>query len=161
MRLGRIAFLYVKLDPALYSQIIRDDKISHGAFRLWHLLRDMTGANACCWPSVETISKLIHCGKDSVLLWLVELEASGYLRIERGHRHKSNRYFVGGRKENHGGSIQGIIGGPKRGMESIPIIESNTVGVAAKALPDPDKPELNSLPTEAAAALFRQMRETL
>ena len=73
----------VKIDPALYSKIIRDTTLSDGAFRLWHLLRDMTGANSCCWPSVRTVSKLIGCNKNSVLARIIELEAAGYLRIER------------------------------------------------------------------------------
>ena len=34
VRLGRIAFLCVKIEPALYSQIIRDKNLSDGAFRL-------------------------------------------------------------------------------------------------------------------------------
>lgn len=149
-----IEFVCVKVDPALYSQIIRDKSLSDGAFRLWHLLRDMTGANNCCWPSVRTVSELLGCNKNSVLARIIELESNGYLRIERGNRHKSNRYFVGGTAFKTGGTPAKTIGGTRTGTE----LNSQIQSIPVSRPSSPTEPEMN--PTQAAA-LFRQMRESL
>jgi len=147
----------VKIDPALYSKIIRDTTLSDGAFRLWHLLRDMTGANSCCWPSVRTVSKLIGCNKNSVLARIIELEAAGYLRIERGNRHKSNRYFVGGTGNKTGGTPAKTISGTKAGTELNSQIQSISVSRASERTTEP---ESNSN-AQATAELFRRMREAI
>jgi len=153
--------LSVKIEPAVYSELIRDPRISHGAFRIWHLLRDMTGNNSCCWPSVRTIAELTHCAKESALAWIVELEASGYLRIERGHRHKANRYFVGGSKSYHGGRKDYPIGGRKDGTELNPVIQSKNSGRAAcvKAQP-PALPEAKK-ELRAPDALLKSLVQNL
>ncbi len=146
--------LCVKIDPALYSQIIRDKNLSDGAFRLWHLLRDMTGANNCCWPSVRTVSVLLACNKNSVLARIIELEANGYLRIERGNRHKSNRYFVGGTAFKTGGTPAKTIGGTRTGTE----LNSQIQSIPVSRPSSPTEPEVNPA---LSAELFRKMREAL
>ena len=84
----------LKLDPAIYSQILRDPRLSTGAFKLWHLFRDMTGANDCCWPSLDFISETIHCNKTAIRGWVDELVKCEYISIERGHRNRTTRYFI-------------------------------------------------------------------
>lgn len=133
----------MKIDPALYSQIVRDERISHGAHRLWCLLRDMTGNNPCAWPSVNSICKSIHCGKDAAFGWIIELEAAGYMRVERGNQHKSNRYYLnGGSVQNRRGPKAHPPSGSKSGYELNPVIQSKNSGRAAcvKAQP-PALPE--------------------
>ena len=151
---------YVKIDPTLYSQILLDERISNGAFRLWHLLLGMTGKNPCCWPSVTTIAKKLHTNRNSVMKWITELEAALYLRVERGHQHKSNRYFVGGTKTELGSTKSSPIGGTKSVHELNPTIQSISVNPASERGIDLDKPESISSP-EVAAQFFRQMRESL
>lgn len=85
---------YVKLDPRIYSKLIRDKNLSHGAFRLWHLLRDMTGNNPNCWPSQRYVKNALGCGINSVNRWTIELEEAGYLDCERGNQRVSNRYYL-------------------------------------------------------------------
>ncbi len=144
----------VKVDPALYSQIIRDKRLSDGAFRLWHLMRDMTGANNCCWPSVRTISELLGCNKNSVLARIIELETNGYLRIERGNLHKSNRYFIGGTGFKTGGTPAKTMGGTRTGTELNSQIQSTPVSCASERT----EPEVNPA---IAAEFFRKMRESV
>ena len=86
----------VNFSPETYSKLIRDKRISHGAFRVWHLFRDMTGKNPNCWPSLQTIADTIGCSKPSVTVWLGELTAAGYVAIEAGNRRRSNRYQING-----------------------------------------------------------------
>jgi DNA-binding MarR family transcriptional regulator len=87
-------FITMQIDPRLYSKILRDKRLSLGAFKLWHLFREMTGKNDCCWPSSRTIAKTIHVSKDSVDRWISELEYVGYLTVERGSRNRPNRYSL-------------------------------------------------------------------
>lgn len=159
VRLGRIARLCVKIDPALYSQILLDERISNGSFRLWHLLLGMTGKNPCCWPSVTTIAKKLHTNRNSVMKWITELEAALYLRVERGHQHKSNRYFVG-TKTLLGSTKSSPIGGTKTLHELNSSIQSNSVSRASEPTTDLVKPESNTDPA-IAAEFFRRMREQI
>lgn len=84
----------MKIEPEAFSEIIHDQRISHGAFRVWHLLLNMTGANRKCYPSIRTIATKLGSDKNSIMAWLIELEAAMYLRIERGNKHRSNQYYV-------------------------------------------------------------------
>jgi len=95
----------MKIHPKLYSQIIVDRRIPHGAFRLWHLFRDRQGQNPNCWPGLGTICRTIKCGRASVLEWTELLVANGYLSVIKGSRARSNRYTVCGSEQNQlGGS---------------------------------------------------------
>jgi hypothetical protein len=73
---------------SVYSRLVRAD-ISHGAFRLWHLLRDhMNNDSGLAWPSQRTIANLMHCKIDSLKGWTNELDQAGFLKVERrGQRH--------------------------------------------------------------------------
>lgn len=122
--LGKLE-LHVNVSPKLYSEIITDRRISHGAFRLWHFLRDRHGNNQCCWPSLKTICSCIGCGKAALLGWITELRDAGYITTESGNKTRSNRYFVRGSTQNHAevlsnttcGSKQIPIGGSKPSHE--------------------------------------------
>jgi hypothetical protein len=112
----------LQLDPKIYSQIIQDKRISHGAFRVWHLLRDMTGDNTHCWPSMRTICKKISCSKSSVSGWIKELIEAQYVTVKRGSRHSPNRYFVSGIVSNLSvseGYHRGIVSGTELNSKNI------------------------------------------
>lgn len=100
----------LNFSPETYSKLIRDKRISHGAFRVWHLFRDMTGKNPNCWPSLQTIADEIGCSKPSVIVWAKELISCGYMRVESGNRRRSNRYFLSGSILNHSGSKRNLSG---------------------------------------------------
>lgn len=85
---------YVKIDPTLYSTILRDRKVSNGAFRLWHLFREMTGKNPTCWPGQRYIRKALGCSFDSIAKWTKELEELGYIQCRRGNQKSSSCYLV-------------------------------------------------------------------
>lgn len=74
---------------AVYSRLVRDPSISHGAFRLWHLLRDYRNSlSGLAWPSQKTIAQAMHCDVHSLKRWTQELLTAGYVSIERkGQNH--------------------------------------------------------------------------
>src|SRR5579872_2953173 len=76
---------------SVYSRLVRAD-ISHGAFRLWHLLNDYRNKESgLAWPKQETIAEQMHCKIDSLKGWTAELVQSGFLKAEKkGQKH----YFV-------------------------------------------------------------------
>lgn len=93
----RIALLRVQImqiQPKTYSLILYDKRISNGAFRLWHYLRDRLGNNACAWPSTRTIAADLNCGKGSVSVWIEELVNAGYLTVKRGNERATSRYYL-------------------------------------------------------------------
>lgn len=65
-----------------FSALIRDRRISHGAFRLFHLLRDhQNPKSGACFPGrrlqMESLGSDHHCLKR----WTDELVASGWLKV--------------------------------------------------------------------------------
>ena len=79
---------------SLYRRLIHDSRISHGAFRLWHYLRDRKNKNGQTWPEVRTIAAEIHCKPHSVCKWVKELSAAEYISVEPiGHNHY-HRYTI-------------------------------------------------------------------
>jgi len=66
-----------------------DQRISHGAFRVWHRLYRFVNWNrgdAAAWPGFETISQ-IGCRPESIRKWLNELRDNGWLKID-SHRER-------------------------------------------------------------------------
>lgn len=83
-------------DPALYSALVRDHHLSHGAFRLWHLLRDYANGRGEAWPSQDTIAANMTCRFHSLAGWTEELKSAGYLRTSlRGQNHHLVYHFLG------------------------------------------------------------------
>ena len=62
-----------------FSALLKD-RISHGAFRLWHILRDHENVETgnCC-PGYRTLTDEIRCSRNSIKGWLDELRASGWV----------------------------------------------------------------------------------
>jgi hypothetical protein len=68
--------------------MVRAD-ISHGAFRLWHLLNDYKNRETgIAFPKQETIAREMRCKIHSLKAWTDELVTIGALQVEkRGQRH--------------------------------------------------------------------------
>jgi len=68
---------------AVYERLVMDPSISHGAFRLWHLLRSKyANARGLAWPGQRRIAKDLGCDPHSIKGWTSQLVAGGYLRVE-------------------------------------------------------------------------------
>lgn len=76
---------------AVYGRLVRDERISHGAFRLWHLLRSYADQRGNAWPRQETIAAQMHCKKESIRGWLDQLISGGYLTTRTAGK---NHHFV-------------------------------------------------------------------
>lgn len=73
----------------LFTRIVEDKRVSHGAFRFWHLLNTkFAGKRRACWPGQRKIQKILKCSNDSIKPWSAELVTAGYLRIEKYEKHK-------------------------------------------------------------------------
>ena len=88
--------------PWVFSSLVRDHRLTAGAFRLWHLLFDMSRTSGRCWPGQRHLAGLLRCSEMSLKPWTEILVRCGYLWIERIT--ESNRPpGCSGRK--HGGFI--------------------------------------------------------
>lgn len=67
-----------------FAEIIRDRRVSHGAFRLWHALRDYTDHASKCFPGQRRLSTDIGCDPHSLRRWTGELIAAAWLKVEGG-----------------------------------------------------------------------------
>lgn len=86
----------MKVEPALFSQLVYDTEISPAAFRLWHYLMGRQGRNEKSWPSMNTICKDLKYGKTALQRYIKELEARGYIQVTSGTQRNSNEYYVSG-----------------------------------------------------------------
>ncbi|MEI8290376.1 MAG: helix-turn-helix domain-containing protein [Verrucomicrobiota bacterium] len=69
----------------IFANLIRDGRVSHGAFRLWHALRDYTDHASKCFPGQRRLAADISCHPTSLKPWTDELIAAGWLKVEGGH----------------------------------------------------------------------------
>lgn len=68
---------------AVYSRLVMDRGVSHGAFRLWHLLRSKyANARGTAWPGQRRIAKDLGCDPHSLKPWTKQLVDGGYLSVE-------------------------------------------------------------------------------
>jgi len=72
----------------VYTRILLDRTVAHGAYRQWHLLRDMAASKGCCWPGQRYIRRKIGCSLNSIKKWTHQLTAAGYLRVENYDKEK-------------------------------------------------------------------------
>jgi hypothetical protein len=71
----------------VYRRLVRDRAVSHGAFRLWHYLRDRADAQGACYPGQRLIRKDLGADPHSLKGWTEQLVHGQYLRITgRGSR---------------------------------------------------------------------------
>ena len=79
---------------SVFRRIIYEGRISHGAFRLWHYLRDRKDKNGQTWPKQSTIAGDLHCKESSLTRWTEELKAAGYVSVERIGQNHYYRYTI-------------------------------------------------------------------
>jgi hypothetical protein len=64
-----------------FGALIRDHRLSHGAFRLWHALRDYTDHASKCFPGQRRLAADIGCNLHSLKPWTEELTSAGWLAV--------------------------------------------------------------------------------
>jgi hypothetical protein len=84
------------LNPPVNSfrRICFDLRLSDGAFRLWHVLKQHANKKNKAFPSQRTIAKEMGCDPHSLRGWISELIAAGYLRTERFGQHHHLIYEI-------------------------------------------------------------------
>lgn len=78
----------------IFGALIRDHRVSHGAFRLWHALRDYTDHESRCFPGQRRLANDLGCNIHSLKGWTGELVTSGWLRIDEVERGFSFTYTI-------------------------------------------------------------------
>ena len=78
----------------LPTSLLEDTRLSRSCLVVfWVLTAHLFRGKEFCFPSIATIAKEAHASKPTVIKAIKELEKSGYLEIEKGHR-KVNRYYL-------------------------------------------------------------------
>ena len=73
----------------VYRRLIHDKRVRHGAFRLWHYLRDRADKSGKCWPEQRNIAAELGCKTHSLPGWTSQLVTAGYLSVEKiGQNHR-------------------------------------------------------------------------
>ena len=104
-----------------FAAIIRDRRLSHGAFRLWHALRDYTDHASQCFPGQRRLAKDIGCNLHSLKPWTAELMAAGWLKMTKGKPGDGFTYTV----------MRGT-GQPLRKVATPPVAEKHNTTVAER-----------------------------
>jgi len=89
-----------KISPETF-RLLAQAPISHGAFRLWHLL--FTGYSnqyLKAWPSIRRLLKELRCSKAAYYRWRSELELSGFLELDT-ESHRSMTYVLIDKGDSH------------------------------------------------------------
>ena len=67
-------------------QVLTDGSISRSARFLLVILSQLAYENGACSPGIAYLGQLLDASKDSVIVWLDELEAAGHLSRVRAGR---------------------------------------------------------------------------
>ena len=78
----------------VYRRLIHDKRISHGAFRFWHYLRDHADKSGKCWPKQRNIGRELRCKTSSLTLWTAQLVNTGYLSTEKIGQNHHFKYTI-------------------------------------------------------------------
>ena len=79
----------------LPTRLLMDDKLSKGALLVfWVLTVHIFKGKEYCFPSLGTIAKEAHCVKNTAIKAIKELEARGYLEVDRSLGRKANKYYL-------------------------------------------------------------------
>ena len=74
------------------------DELPHRARAVYMYLKDRTGAQADCWPAVNTIAKDMNLSRSTVKRALHDLTSAGLIEKESRYRengsHTSNRLIL-------------------------------------------------------------------
>jgi hypothetical protein len=83
------------VNPKIYGDIVLDQRISAGAYRLWGYLAFRAGEKGFCWPSIRTILRELRCHHGSLKEWFEQLKTSGYLKIVVTNKSRTYYPFEG------------------------------------------------------------------
>jgi len=91
--------------PEVYRRLIHEKRITHGAFRLWHYLRDRANKSSRCWPGQRTIARDLRCKTHTLENkgkgWIPQLVSAGYLAVQKiGQSHRLEYQILFG--DGHG-----------------------------------------------------------
>jgi hypothetical protein len=125
--------------PQTYSAIVRDSRLSHGAFRYWHLLRDYASDDGVCYPGMRRLSRELGSNPGRIAKWREELIGAGYLSVAPRKNGQFMRYRL------HGGVAATVYGLTPMGDKALPQPSTVSVdgllptvdGLIAKPLPQP------------------------
>jgi|GEM_PF-4477825 len=67
-----------------YKAIAFDKRLPHGAFHLWHILRDYAGKKKSCWPGQRRLCRDLGSNFETVARWRDQLIQCGWLQIRSG-----------------------------------------------------------------------------
>lgn len=76
----------------VFTALMKDRRISHGAFRLWHLIYSFSNSRTgMSFPGRRLLQQCLGCCHDSLPRWTQELVTNGWLSLtskaaKRGHR---------------------------------------------------------------------------
>lgn len=130
-------------DYSCYRRLIRDPHVCHGAFRLWHYLRDRASAKngSRCWPGQRLISREMNCKRDSLAGWIQQLKTAGYLQTQSKGPNRQTVYIL---QDGRGVPVFGIRSGPQPG--ATPRSPKRTCQVPKGGPPSGPLPETKSNP---------------
>jgi hypothetical protein len=81
-------------EESIWRRLIRSP-MSHGAFRLWHLLRDrMDQKTRESWPGRRFIQRTLGCSNSSIAKWIRQLEELDWIRVKKGKNGRGNVYVI-------------------------------------------------------------------
>lgn len=76
------------------NRIVRDNKISDGAFRIYCLLRMRLFQKNFCFPGRETLSAEQGSSTRQVDRYINELKVAKYVEVKRQGQGRPNKYFL-------------------------------------------------------------------
>jgi hypothetical protein len=131
-------------DYSCYRRLIRDPHVCHGAFRLWHYLRDRASAKngSRCWPGQRLISREMNCKRDSLAGWIQQLKTAGYLQTQSKGPSRQTVYIL---QDGRGVPVFGVRSGPQPG--ATPRSPKRTCQVPKGGPPSGPLPETKSNPS--------------
>lgn len=92
--------------PQSYTALVMDTRLSHGAFRLWHLLRQYADDKGQCWPGMRRLRAQLASSLSQIAKWRAELVRLGYLSVDL-RPGAVTRYKLAGGVSESGNSLGG------------------------------------------------------
>jgi len=77
---------------AIFRKLVKDRSLSHGAFRLWHLLLSYANKNGESWPTQERLGNELGAKRGTIAVWTEKLVQSGYVSIKKVGEHHNITY---------------------------------------------------------------------
>lgn len=140
-----------------------------GEKRAYSVLCRYAGKDGDCFPSEQTIAKDLMVCERQARRYVAALVKSGYIEVDRGHRHKSNRYFFAYKEEFAKFGIQPEMSSqtgrecplPVRTPESHQEIQKQEIQVTEPQTTDLDLQPANRKNHDSQAAFAPGVRETM